>query len=68
MKINKKPIKSAETLDDLDPVLAPSTCSYDECISHIHEAIDCLATCAQDNPVAKEAIANLSVVLLDLQQ
>lgn len=68
MKINKKTIKSAETLDNLDPVLAPNTCPYDECITHIHEAIDCLAGCAQDNPIAKEAIANLSVVLLDLQQ
>lgn len=82
MKIEKRKIKaSAEQLDTLDPVLAPEgpvieeelveevpVCSYEECIQHIHDAIDCLATCAKEDPIAKESIANLSVVLLDLQQ
>jgi len=75
MNITKRSIKSAEELENLDPVLAPEemveeapVCTYDECIQHIHEAIDCLAACAKDDPIAKESIANLSVVLLDLQK
>lgn len=80
MNITKRSIKSAEELENLEPVLGPDemveeefveeapVCSYDECIQHIHEAIDCLAVCAKDDPIAKESIANLSVVLLDLQK
>lgn len=81
MKIEKnKVVKSAENIDELDPVLAPEealldeadiveeTCAYDQCIDYIHQAIDCLVPCANEDPVAKESIANLSVVLLDLQK
>ncbi len=82
MRIQKnKVVKSAEDIENLDPVLAPedeleaevfeeetSVCSYDECIDLIHQAIDCLVPCANDDPIAKESIANLSVVLLDLQK
>lgn len=70
MRIQKKSaVMSNDMLDELEPVLAPdTTCSYDDCIEHIHQAIDCLAECAQDDPLAKESIANLSVVLLDLQK
>ena len=42
------------------------TCKYDESIQLIKEAINCLGMIAKDDEVAKEAIANLSVVLLDL--
>lgn len=83
MRIQKnKSVKSAEELENLEPILAPEgefeeefieepeapVCPYGECIDFIHAAIDCLATCAKDDPIAKESIANLSVVLLDLQQ
>lgn len=40
--------------------------SFDECRKHIYKAIDCLAVSAGDDPRAKEAIANLSVVLMEL--
>lgn len=83
MKISKKNIKADEfideTLETVDeapvtelevieeaPTAAPC---YSDCIEHIHQAIDCLAVCANEtgDSKAKEAIANLSVVLLDLQ-
>lgn len=67
MKIAKKDaeIKSsaepeAEAVEELDP-------EYAECIDYIKSAINCLCPKAKQSIVAKEAIANLSVVLLDLQ-
>lgn len=43
-------------------------CDYEECVEYIYKAIDCLARCANKDPLAKESIANLSVVLLDLHK
>lgn len=40
---------------------------YTECTNKIQEAIDCLCEVAGDDIVAKESIANLGVVLLDLK-
>lgn len=40
---------------------------YDECIQFIRSAIDCLGVNAKNDDKAKEAIANLSVILFDLQ-
>lgn len=40
---------------------------YAECTDKIQEAIDCLCEVAGDDIVAKESIANLGVVLLDLK-
>ena len=63
-----------EVVDDIggvpeDIAEEATICPYNECIEYIHQAIDCLAACegVKDDPVAKEAIANLSVVLLSLQ-
>ena len=85
MRITKKPINADNIVDDAlvdvavdapvdAPVdelveVAPAVPCYDACIEHIHQAIDCLAECANttNDAKAKEAIANLSVVLLDLQ-
>lgn len=75
MKISKKVINATEYVqpttdaDTIDIVEDAQSACYDDCISHIHQAIDCLAACANnaDDTKAKEAIANLSVVLLDLQ-
>lgn len=41
--------------------------SYADGIKYIKMAIDSLATVARDDQLAKESIANLSVVLFDLQ-
>lgn len=84
MRIKKnRVVKASEEFEELDvmepgleselepeagPEVEPEVCPYGECIDYIHQAIDCLATCAKDDPIAKESIANLSVVLLDLQQ
>ena len=44
---------------------------YNDAIRHIHAAIDVLGSSISkttDNTATKEAIANLSVILFDLQQ
>ena len=41
--------------------------SYERSRKYIRAAIDCLGANAKDDVLAKEAIANLSVILLDLQ-
>lgn len=43
-----------------------SKSSYDEAQKHIKCAIDALGKHAKDDVLAKESIANLSVVLFDL--
>lgn len=40
---------------------------YQDTIDYIKAAIDSLGNIAQDDDLAKDAIANLSVVLLDLK-
>lgn len=72
--IVKKKIQSsnADTNISVDEVLASSEgaasqSAYNEAIHHIHEAISCLGSVAKADSLAKESIANLSVVLLDLQ-
>ena len=57
MKISKN-----DTIDTKQP-----SKSYAEAQKHIRAAIDCLGKAAKDNIIAQESIANLSVVLLDLQ-
>lgn len=59
MKISKKDIKAATAIENNNV--------YAACIEHIREAIDCLADCAKDDPLARDAIADLSVVLFELQ-
>ena len=44
-----------------------TVCKYNDAICNIQVAIECLAAQAQDDPVAKDSIANLSVVLMDLK-
>lgn len=57
MKISKTKTDAQKTKGD----------KYSECTTKIQEAIDCLCKVAGDDVVAKESIANLGVVLLDLK-
>ena len=57
MLISKSKIQDSKTCDN----------KYIECTTKIQEAIDCLCKVAGDDIVAKESIANLGVVLLDLK-
>ena len=41
--------------------------NYEEAQQHIMAAIDALAKCGKEDIVAKDNIANLSVVMLDLK-
>lgn len=69
MKITKnaQPIKSSELLEEVSlefQQVSPYQCAID----NIYNAIECLGQSAKaDDNLAKEAIANLSVVLLDLK-
>ena len=42
-------------------------CPYEKAIDRIYEAIDSLGELAKSDPIARESIANLSVVLFDLK-
>ena len=60
MKINRADKKSVATVN--------GSIECDLASTYIKQAIDELGQVAKDDIVAKEAIANLSVVLLDLQK
>lgn len=70
MKIAKKSIQAAQ--ETAEPLVTPeeitiTTGKYENAISLIKAAIESLAIDAADDDLAKESIANLSVVLMDLQ-
>lgn len=60
-------------VENVDPALTEVTaectgcCKYDVAIASIKTAIESLATIAREDPIAKDSIANLGVVLLDLK-
>lgn len=64
MKIskNKKTCAAKET-----STVTEVKSKYQDTIDYIKAAIDSLGNIAQDDDLAKDAIANLSVVLLDLK-
>ena len=55
-------VVSEETAEDV-----PVVCPYQEAIDCIHCAIEALGAVAKEDPLARESIANLSVVLFDLK-
>lgn len=61
MKIAKSNVTAAT-----EPKAAPAS-NYDESIGHIRAAINSLGKVAKGDDKAKDAIANLSVILFDLQ-
>lgn len=67
MKIAKKAVNAS--VDANTTVTATENVSgkYDECIDYIRSAISSLGPAAKDDVMAREAIANLSVILFDLQ-
>lgn len=77
MKISKKKsVKASEFIDQplVNPcaegeciVVGEPACKYQCAIDLISSAIECLAEIAKDDPVAKDSIANLGVVMLDLK-
>lgn len=58
--------KSTSVKASSKPSKSNNSSSYVEAQKHIRCAIDILGKEAKDNVLAKESIANLSVVLLDL--
>lgn len=73
MKIKKNQIVKANIdCDTMPSVLsgepAPAgVCKYNDAICSIQVAIESLALIAKDDQIAKDSIANLSVVLMDLK-
>lgn len=77
MKISKTPkkhpIKSCDnipngaTIDQFSTSDQFTCCPYTQAKEFIQSAINSLANVANENPIAKDSIANLAVVLLDLQ-
>ena len=80
MKITKKVIKANSEIPEaaqlpvvvdevVEEVVEDSCCEacYQEAIEKIMDAITSLGCMAKDDPLARESIANLSVVLFDLK-
>lgn len=66
MKIQKRAVKANTIVEEV--LVAPTDCNSYQCaIDHILSAIDCLGEIAKDDSLARESIANLSVVLFDLK-
>lgn len=73
MKITKRNVKCAERLlETREPAVEISEMVYEDAINYIKSAIRSLGAAVKRTPdnsdVAKQAIANLSVILLDLQK
>lgn len=75
MKIKKKKT-NVQASDELmvqplavpcPPELCESTCKYQAAIDLISAAVESLAEIAKDDALAKDSIANLGVVMLDLK-
>lgn len=73
MKLTKKAKVTADTIvvdtqvaDVTQPTVENSASQYGEAIDHIKAAIESLGVIAANDDLAKDSIANLSVVLLDL--
>ena len=62
MKVSKNPSPEAEVQ------AANNSAKYAEATKYIRAAVDCLGKMAKDDILAKESIANLGVVLLDLNK
>ena len=56
-----------DNLENKDSILGDNTSIYNSCIEKLKEAIFCLGPIAKQDELAKEAIANISVVIFDLQ-
>lgn len=66
MKITKKkPVTACDTLACVDEAVCES--KYAPALELISAAIESLAVIAADDPIAKDSIANLGVVMLDLK-
>ena len=61
--VAKRPIKASEELIVVDAC----ECKYCDAINLISAAIESLAEIAKDDQIAKDSIANLGVVMLDLK-
>lgn len=70
MKISKqtKTMSATNTSNiSVNPTTSVTDNKYADGVKYIKMAIDSLAACGKDDKIAKDSIANLSVVLFDLQ-
>lgn len=66
MRIAKKPVEDKNISVNSSEELK-ATNKYDSAVDYIKKAIDSLASLGKDDKDAKDAIANLSVILFDLK-
>ena len=72
MKIRKNAVKASDevVIAEVESNGLPTdgtVCKYEDAIRSIQVAIESLAAQAKEDAIAKESIANLSVVLMDLK-
>lgn len=67
MRIKKNIKAETDIVVTQQESIVPEDCKYSIAIDNIMHAIESLAEVAQDDEVAKDSIANLSVVILDLK-
>ncbi len=65
--IAQVPVTEKVLVTDVAPVAPVAVCPYSAAIDKIYDAIDSLGELAKSDPIARESIANLSVVLFDLK-
>ena len=73
----RRPVKAGELISPVSQLvvqqvdegcpLCDSTSCYSDAVMYIRNAINALSACAKNDEVAKDSIANLSVVLFDLK-
>lgn len=69
MRVTKCSTESVtkDNLENKELIPGDNTSVYHSCIEKLKEAIFCLGPIAKQDELAKEAIANISVVIFDLQ-
>lgn len=68
MKIKKNGQCCTPVSDKSQPITGSGKDMYSVSLKHIRQAIDALGEISKDNKVAKDAIANLSVVYMELSE
>lgn len=62
-----KKVEASEEIAVVEELVPTTVCKYENAINLIAAAVESLAEVARDDEIAKDSIANLGVVLLDLK-
>lgn len=68
IQADNTPVKACDVVDvNLDFSCGANSCKYESALNLISAAIESLAEIAKDDQIAKDSIANLGVIMLDLK-